>query len=249
MIRIICLLLIVLFAGIAQAETLYVISPKSTLLYSKPGKGAAVIGQLKPKAKLQLVGTDLKSGYAMVVTDKQTRGWVKISHVSPDPNRRVAFITPKPEAAPPGHRVAPEQAISTAPAATPDTDKPEPTSLVHATNTIASIKPKHVSPDMLVNNPVSDRAKQHAQSMMSSVKDHLQGVSENKHVDTPKPRPLSKDVSTLQHQVSELQFNNALLQQSQNRTWLLTGAIIVLISLLVGFLVGRVTARARRSQW
>ena len=79
--KIALLFICILFYGIAHSESTNTTGKASVTLYSGPNEYSKSVTTIPPHSNVEVLGTDMSTGYAYIRAGDQQKGWIKMQHL------------------------------------------------------------------------------------------------------------------------------------------------------------------------
>jgi uncharacterized protein YgiM (DUF1202 family) len=79
--KLIFMLIAVLFFSIARGQSQHTTTTAKILLHAGPNEYSKTLGQVPANSAIDILGTDMSTGYAYVRTSTQQKGWIKMQHL------------------------------------------------------------------------------------------------------------------------------------------------------------------------
>lgn len=93
-------IIIALFFSIAHGKSTHSPPKNSITLFSAPNAYSKIITELPEKAKVEVLGTDMGTGFGYVRTQDQQKGWIKMKYLQEMPTHNGLVPVTPPKATP-----------------------------------------------------------------------------------------------------------------------------------------------------
>jgi SH3 domain protein len=201
------------------ADTRYVAGPAEALLRAGPSEYADVSSKLVKDSKVDVIGVDRSTDYALVVTPDKKRGWVPSSALTATPPAMPVLSQPA------GADVAPAVASSDTPATNQNTPAAQ-----KATADQAAVVADTAPAPAATMDP--------SKSYYGDVKEKLNALAS---ANAATPNTIVK--------LSTQEMLNYTAIQRENRAWFISGASILILGMIIGLIISRIAFKRRRSTW
>ena len=213
-----CALLLVLAIPVAQAEDRWVTDEFEVMMRTGKSNSQSIVRQLKSGTKVEILIEDKESGYTQVRIGTDTDGWVLSRYLARGPTAKL--LLPEVEA-----RLAKSEATTT-----------------NLKKEIAELKGERQQ----MQNQVSE-----LQSSSSSVQQQLDRVTKLSsgtiQVDDQN-KQLKKRIVESDQQLELLEAENKRLAGRSDREWFLVGGAVLMLGLLLGLIIPRISWK-KKSSW